>query len=95
LPDMAEAERILKETCKLAPDLSPTGNWRDIEIISHNAGLRPARKSGIRLELEKREIGGGKHALLVPGEKKADGAGAAGKKEEVAVVHAYGLGSGG
>lgn len=90
---MATAERILKETYKLAPDLSSTGSWRGIEIISHNAGLRPARKSGIRLELEKRKLGGGKYGGLVPGLQLQNMDGAEGK--EVAVVHAYGLGGGG
>lgn len=98
---MSEAERILRDTHALAPDLSSTGDWRGIEIISHNAGLRPARKSGIRLELEERNLGEGKYGGLVPVPapvpmaKGAGQAGKGGKGRRVAVVHAYGLGSGG
>jgi hypothetical protein len=58
-----------------------------VEIVAHNAGLRPAREGGIRIELETRVLGEGKWKDLLPKIK--------GSKREVGVVHAYGLGSGG
>ena len=56
-PDPARAERILKEAYELCPLLGggeyrPDG-WRDTQVVSHNAGLRPCRKDGARVELEK------------------------------------------
>lgn len=89
LPSMSEAERIIKQCLDLEPRLAPRGSkdWRDVEIVAHNAGLRPARQGGIRIELEKRVLGESKWKGLVPGPKQ--------RAREVAVVHAYGLGSGG
>jgi D-amino-acid oxidase len=72
----------------LCPALGKNKSWRDIEIISHNVGLRPSRHGGARLELEKRTLGTGKNADLLP---KA----ARGQPREVAVVHAYGIGGSG
>ncbi|EXJ80329.1 hypothetical protein A1O1_08473 [Capronia coronata CBS 617.96] len=50
-PDMQLAERIKKRCCALAPEL---GRPEDLQVISHNVGLRPSRKGGARVELEKR-----------------------------------------
>ncbi|KAF2713593.1 D-amino-acid oxidase-like protein [Pleomassaria siparia CBS 279.74] len=48
--DMELADDIIKRCCKLAPEL---GKPEDLQIISHNVGLRPSRKGMIRIELEK------------------------------------------
>lgn len=89
LPSMQEAERIIRQCLELEPRLAPNGstNWQDVEIVAHNAGLRPAREGGIRIELETRVLGEGKWKDLLPRIE--------GSKREVGVVHAYGLGSGG
>ncbi|ODN92140.1 D-amino-acid oxidase [Cryptococcus wingfieldii CBS 7118] len=95
LPSLTEAERILKDCYDLAPALAgPNGkSWKDIEIVAHNVGLRPAREGDPRLELEEREIGQGasrKGAYAI-----APAVGKLGHKRKVAVVHAYGIGSAG
>ncbi|ODO05717.1 hypothetical protein I350_04777 [Cryptococcus amylolentus CBS 6273] len=95
LPSLTEAERILKDCYDLAPALAgPNGkSWKDIEIVSHNVGLRPAREGSPRLELEELEIGEGasrKGAYAI-----APAVGKLGHKRKVAVVHAYGIGSSG
>ena len=89
LPSLSEAERIIKQCLELEPRLAAngSGDWRDVEVVAHNVGLRPSREGGIRIDLEKRILGEGKWKDLVPGGK--------GKKRDVHVVHAYGLGSGG
>ena len=52
-PDKQLAETILQECSKLAPEIVPDGgSWKDIPVISHNVGLRPARDNGARVELE-------------------------------------------
>ncbi|KAJ9475691.1 D-amino acid oxidase [Pseudozyma hubeiensis] len=52
-PDRATAESIMEECSKIAPEIVPEGKtWKDIEVISHNVGLRPARENGARVELE-------------------------------------------
>ncbi|KIW57525.1 hypothetical protein, variant [Exophiala xenobiotica] len=50
-PDMELAERIKQRCCALAPEL---GKPEELQILSHNVGLRPSRKGGARVELEKR-----------------------------------------
>ncbi|KAF2277856.1 FAD dependent oxidoreductase [Westerdykella ornata] len=50
-PDMALAEKIMKSCCELCPELGP--RWQDLQVISHNVGLRPSRKGGVRVELER------------------------------------------
>ncbi|EXJ86544.1 hypothetical protein A1O3_03497 [Capronia epimyces CBS 606.96] len=50
-PDMELAERIKIRCCALAPEL---GRPEDLQIISHNVGLRPSRTGGTRVSLEKR-----------------------------------------
>ncbi|KAJ4987583.1 FAD dependent oxidoreductase [Stagonosporopsis vannaccii] len=42
--------QILERSCKLAPEL---GKPEDLQIIARNIGLRPSRKGGPRIELEK------------------------------------------
>ncbi len=52
-PDRELAETIMRECAKLVPEIVPPGKtWRDIPVISHNVGLRPAREGGVRVELE-------------------------------------------
>lgn len=87
LPNLSEAERILKACFNLDPLLAGPGEgktWRDIEVVAHNVGLRPSRQGGVRLELEKREVGGAA-ADLAPRSR-------ARSRRGVAVVHAYGPG---
>lgn len=87
LPSLPEAERILKACFALDPLLAGPGEgktWRDIEVVAHNVGLRPAREGGVRLELEAREVGG--HAAELAPKSRAT------SRRKVAVVHAYGPG---
>ncbi|KIV92712.1 hypothetical protein PV10_03984 [Exophiala mesophila] len=49
-PDMQLAERIKQRCCEIAPEL---GQPKDLLVISHNVGLRPSRKGGARVELER------------------------------------------
>ena len=52
-PDKVLAEKIMEECAKLVPEIVPEGKtWKDIPVISHNVGLRPAREDGARVELE-------------------------------------------
>lgn len=56
-PDTVLAEKILQECAKLVPEIVPEGGlWRDIDVVSHNVGLRPAREGGVRVEAE--QVGG-------------------------------------
>ncbi|KAF2662558.1 FAD dependent oxidoreductase [Lophiostoma macrostomum CBS 122681] len=48
--DMELAKEIMRRCCELAPEL---GKPEDLQVISHNVGLRPSRKGGPRIELEK------------------------------------------
>ncbi|KAK1454800.1 FAD dependent oxidoreductase [Colletotrichum melonis] len=45
---------ILQRCCALAPELGKPG---DLKIIKHGVGLRPNRKGGPRIEVEKRDEG--------------------------------------
>jgi hypothetical protein len=61
-PDPERAERILKEAYGLCPLLAghqawKAEGWKEVEVVSHNAGLRPCRKGGPRIEKEKMEGG--------------------------------------
>ncbi|CBQ69534.1 related to D-amino-acid oxidase [Sporisorium reilianum SRZ2] len=52
-PDKALADKILQDCAKLVPEIVPEGKtWREIDVISHNVGLRPGRDNGARVELE-------------------------------------------
>jgi len=81
----------MKDCYKLDPLLAgPNGkSWKDIKVVSHGVGLRPAREGGARIELESRVIGKyeGDRGVLVPLVE--------GRGREVGVVHAYGLGAAG
>ena len=50
---MALAERIKERCCKLVPEL---GRPEELQVISSNVGLRPTRKGGPRLEVERRDV---------------------------------------
>lgn len=63
-------------------------SWKDIEIVAHNVGLRPARRSGTRLEWEPRTIAD-PSKVLIPH------AGRDQKTRPGAVLHAYGIGPAG
>lgn len=83
LPRWETAERILKNAYALEPRLAPNGSsWKDIEVVSHNVGLRPARDGGLRLEIEEHASGG----QLVPTAARGKGG---------AVLHCYGIGPAG
>lgn len=49
-PDMQLAQDIMRRCCELCPEL---GKPEDLQVISHNVGLRPTRKGGPRIEVEK------------------------------------------
>ncbi|KAF1998616.1 D-amino-acid oxidase-like protein [Amniculicola lignicola CBS 123094] len=55
-PDMQLAKEIMERCCKLCPAL---GRPEDLQIVSHNVGLRPSRKEGTRVEREKKSEWGG------------------------------------
>jgi len=100
-PDLAVSERILRDCFKLNPDLAgpqrpgKERSWRDIEVVSHNVGLRPAREAGVRVELEERSSRSpGKDHPLIPGPKTGRTS-ATRTRGKVAVVHAYGIGPAG
>lgn len=85
VPDMDVAERILRTTYQLCPELGGGKGWENIEVVKHNVGLRPCREGGARIELGNRVIGEGR---LLPGRRE-------GRGRKVAVVHAYGIGPAG
>ena len=110
-PDLSVSERILQDCFKLNPDLAGPERpgrertWRDIEVVSHNVGLRPAREAGVRVELEERTLNSpGVEHPLIPGPKYKNknqaeignkDNGKRTKRNKVAVVHAYGIGPAG
>jgi prepilin-type processing-associated H-X9-DG protein len=85
LPSTEIVEGILQRNFALDPNLAPGGTWRDIEVLSVNVGLRPARKAGQRVELERRRIGDGATGAS-PTASLAD------RGRSVGVIHAYGFG---
>lgn len=78
------AERILQKVHAICPELANGPSWRDIEVVSHNVGLRPARDGGLRLEIERRAL---PSSGIVPS--------AARQKRNIAVLHCYGIGPAG
>ncbi|CCF49401.1 hypothetical protein NDA11_006915 [Ustilago hordei] len=65
-PDKVLAEKILQECAKLVPEIVPEGKtWKEIDVISHNVGLRPARENGVRVELETLASGAASRGLTV------------------------------
>lgn len=81
LPDSETACRILKEAYKLCPALSNGTGWENIEVISHNVGLRPSRTGEMRLQLEQRAMPASKQSSC--------------QDRVYACVHAYGIGAAG
>ncbi|KAF2637352.1 nucleotide-binding domain-containing protein [Massarina eburnea CBS 473.64] len=47
--DYELSESIMRKCCELCPEL---GRVEDLQVISHNVGLRPSRVGGTRVELE-------------------------------------------
>ncbi|WVF68868.1 hypothetical protein IAT40_003641 [Kwoniella sp. CBS 6097] len=97
--DPTTAELILKDCHKLCPKLDGKGgkgSWKDIDIVSHNVGLRPVREAGMRLELEERVLGQSGNQDLIPtkGKQGISHPSVQGGRK-VAVVHAYGIGPAG
>ena len=105
LPCLRTAERILKDCYNLRPELAGhseagEGNgWRDIQVVSHNVGLRPAREGGARVEVQRRRLGerpGGAGGFRgIKGKEERGEGGEGGEGRRVVVVHAYGFGSAG
>lgn len=87
LPRRETAIEILKEAYAICPELAgPNGRgWEDIEVVSHNVGLRPCRQGGLRLEIEEREL---RNEAITPEAGK-------GAPRQVAVLHCYGIGPAG
>lgn len=80
------AERIWREAQELCPELKEEG----VEIISHNVGLRPCRKGGIRIEAEEIDLSkAGKG--VVPGQSMVTGK----EGRKGVCIHAYGIGGAG
>ncbi|KAF1955199.1 nucleotide-binding domain-containing protein [Byssothecium circinans] len=48
--DYELSKEIMRKCCELYPEL---GRVEDLQVISHNVGLRPSRVGGTRVELEK------------------------------------------
>ncbi|GAA6012521.1 hypothetical protein JCM10207_009028 [Rhodosporidiobolus poonsookiae] len=87
-PDPALAKRILERCFKLDPSISQDGTLEGIEVLRHNVGLRPSRKGGPRVELEKVQLPLKKSALAPTAATKV-------LEREVTVCHAYGFGPAG
>ncbi|BEJ17727.1 hypothetical protein CspHIS471_0611280 [Cutaneotrichosporon sp. HIS471] len=85
LPSTEIVEGILQRTFALDSNLAPGGTWRDIEVLGVNVGLRPSRKNGQRVELERRRIGD-RATAATPTASLAD------RGRSVGVIHAYGFG---
>lgn len=80
--DHRTARRIFERCTALLPALLPS---RGTTIVSHNVGLRPARKGGPRVEVETMQLP--LEGDLVPrdGDEPTD-------KRSLKVIHAYGFG---
>ncbi|ORX38052.1 hypothetical protein BD324DRAFT_624309 [Kockovaella imperatae] len=89
LPRPETAKRILRDAYAVCPELSGGKGWEAIDVISCNAGLRPARKGGARVELEYRRLGE-QRGLTPHNIRSEENVG-----REVGVVHAYGIGPAG
>ncbi|WWC93116.1 uncharacterized protein L201_008083 [Kwoniella dendrophila CBS 6074] len=97
---------ILKNCYKLCPLLDNKkgkGCIKDINIISHNIGLRPARKNGLRCELNEYNLSSSssssnskedENILLLPEKGKLDTKDGRNSRK-VHVIHAYGIGPAG
>lgn len=95
--DPATISRILKHCLRLDPSISTDGTLEGIEILRHNVGLRPARRGGPRVELERVSLPPQRgESLLALG--TATGTSRGGEqttRRPVPVVHAYGFSSAG
>lgn len=106
-PDPQVAERILKEALELCPELAHKAEAQGegeeeegrVEVVSHNVGLRPCRKGGIRIELEEMDLGDmveqGGAILPVCAAQSLESEHGKAIMGKVAVVHAYGIGGAG
>lgn len=65
--DLDFAQQIMKRCCALAPEL---GRPEDLKVIKHGVGLRPSRRDGPRMEVERKPDG-----LLIVHNYGASGAG--------------------
>lgn len=76
----------MRDCYKLDPKLAGSSgtSWKDIEVVSHNVGHRPAREGGARIELQDR-----KDLKDSPLVTKSE------KEQSGAVIHAYGFGGAG
>ncbi|GBE84952.1 FAD dependent oxidoreductase [Sparassis latifolia] len=79
--DFSSAQGIFERCAALAPALRD----KETRILSHNVGLRPARKNGARIEVE--WLDGSHKSELLPASAGPDG--------RVLIVHAYGFGPAG
>lgn len=91
--DPPTINRILQHCLRLDPSISTDGTLEGIEIVRHNVGLRPARRGGPRVEVERIAfpLERGKSKLSL-GTARAD---SSKPRREVPVVHAYGFSSAG
>lgn len=91
--DPPTINRILQHCLRLDPSISTDGTLEGIEILRHNVGLRPARRGGPRVEVERvafpLERGKSKLALGTAHASSSK------QRREVPVVHAYGFSSAG
>jgi len=79
------AQRIFERCIALTPELRPS---QGTTIISHNVGLRPARKGGPRVEIETVQLPLANELVPYNGDAPR-------VKRELTVIHAYGLGPAG
>ncbi|GAA5865820.1 hypothetical protein JCM3774_003109 [Rhodotorula dairenensis] len=92
--DPATISRILKHCLRLDPSISTDGTLEGIEILRHNVGLRPARRGGPRVELERVTLPPMRgESVLALGTAGRDGT--TRRRRDVPVVHAYGFSSAG
>ncbi|CAG8479004.1 3110_t:CDS:2 [Ambispora leptoticha] len=63
-PDEKVAREIIQKCDELCPELTHGKGIRSLEITSHNVGLRPSRKGGIRIETEYRKRDDGSEILV-------------------------------
>lgn len=80
--DHKTARRIFERCTTFHPALLPS---RGARVISHNVGLRPARRGGPRVEIENMQLPLSNE--LVPCQDDDSR-----KKRELKVIHAYGFG---
>lgn len=65
-PDQNLAVRIMQRAIAICPSLVPDGQGIEaLSIVRHSVGLRPARRDGIRLELESLTTAEGKSLTVV------------------------------